>query len=175
VFYTDYEDFQIQTTTLETGLQIGNGGDAETLGLEAEVNYSPMNGLVLMANYAYLDAELTEGIYDGNDLAYAPENTFSVGANLDHEFLGGTLNWFAVYNYTDDFYHEANNDNQEDSYGLLNARVSYTPLDGNWELALAGDNLTDEEYASFRWDFGLGQNLHWGYQRLLRAEFNIWF
>jgi iron complex outermembrane receptor protein len=175
VFYTDYEDFQIQTTTLETGLQIGNGGDAETFGLEAEVNYSPTEGLVLMANYAYLDAELTEGIYDGNDLAYAPENTFSVGANLDHEFLGGTLNWFAVYNYTDDFYHEANNDNQEDSYGLLNARVSYTPQDGNWELALAGDNLTDEDYASFRWDFGLGQNLHWGYQRLLRAEFNIWF
>ena len=175
VFYTDYEDFQIQTTTLETGLQIANGGDAETVGLEAELNYSPIEGLVLMANYAYLDAELTEGDLDGNDLAYAPENTFSVGANFEHTFLGGNLNWFAVYNYTDDFYHEANNENPEDSYGLLNARIAYAPTDGNWEFAIAGDNLADEEYASFRWDFGLGQNLHWGYQRLLRAEFNIRF
>jgi iron complex outermembrane receptor protein len=175
VFYTDYEDFQIQTTTLEYGLQIANGGDAETLGLEAELNYSPMEGLVFMANYAYLDAELTSGVYDGNDMAYAPGNTFSLGANFNHQFLSGSLNWFAVYSYSDDFYHEANNDNQEDSYGLLNARIAYTPTEGNWEFAIAGDNLTDEEYAAFRWDFGLGQNLHWGYQRLVRAEFNIKF
>ncbi len=174
-FYTDYEDFQIQTLTLEYGLQIANVGDAETMGLEAELSFWPTDGLVLMANYTYLDAELTSGGFDGNDLAYAPEHTYSVGANYDHQFLGGTMNWFAVYNYTDDFYHEANNENAEDGFGLLNARVSYTPADGNWELAIAGDNLLDEEYAASRADFGLGQQLHWGYKRMLRAEFNIYF
>lgn len=175
VFYTEFDDLQISTLDLETGLQISNGGDAETSGLEAELNYSPLEGLVLMANYAYLDAEFSDGPLDGNDLAYAPDSTFTVGANLEHDFLGGTLNWFALYNYTDDFYHDADNVSQEDSYGLVNARISYTPTDGNWELAIAGDNLTDEDYAAFRADFGLGPQLHWGYTRMLRAEFNIWF
>ncbi len=175
VFFTDYEDFQIQTTTVEYGLQIGNGGDAETKGLEAELSYSPTDGLLLMANYAYLDAELTAGEYKGNTLAYAPENTFSVGANFDHDFLGGSLNWFGVYNYTDDFYHEANNDNQEDAYGIVNAKVTYTAGSERWDLAVAADNLTDEDYAAYRGDFGWGQHLHWGYQRMVRAEFNIYF
>lgn len=174
-FYTEFEDLQIQTVNLETGLQISNGGDAETGGLEAELNYFPLERLVLLANYTYLDAEFTEGPLDGNDLAYAPESTFSVGANLDHQFLGGTLNWFAVYNYTDDFYHDAQNVSQEDSYGLLNVRVSYTPTDGNWELAVAGDNLTDKDYGAYRADLGLGSQIHWGYKRMIRAEFNIHF
>lgn len=175
VFFTDYEDFQIQTTTLEYGLQIGNGGDAETKGLEAELSYSPIDGLLLMANYAYLDAEFTAGEYKGNTLAYAPENSFSVGANFDHDFLGGSLNWFGVYNYTDDFYHEANNDNQEDAYGIVNAKVTYTAGSERWDLAVAADNLTDEDYAAARVDFGWGQHLHWGYKRMVRAEFNIYF
>jgi iron complex outermembrane receptor protein len=174
-FYTEFDDLQIQTLSIEIGQQISNGGDAETSGLEAELNYSPVDGLVLLANYAYLDAEFVQGPLEGNDMAYAPENTFSVGANLDHQFLGGTLNWFAIYNYTDDFYHDAGNVSQEDAYGLLNARVSYTPTDGNWELALAGDNLTDEGYGAFRGDLGLGEQIHWGYKRMIRAEFNIRF
>jgi iron complex outermembrane receptor protein len=175
VFFTDYEDFQIQTTTVEYGLQIGNGGDAETKGLEAELTYSPTDGLRLMANYAYLDAELTAGEYKGNTLAYAPENTFSVGANFDHSFLAGSLNWFAIYNYTDDFYHETNNDNQEDAYGIVNAKVTYTAGSERWDLALAADNLTDEDYGAARADFGWGQHIHWGYKRMVRAEFNIYF
>ena len=128
-----------------------------------------------MANYAHLDGEFTGGHLDGNDLAYAPESTFSVGVNLDHSFLNGTLNWFAMYNYTGDFYHDADNVSQEGSYGLLNARVSFTPTDGNWEFAVAGDNLNDEDYGAFRGDLGLGSQIHWGYKRMIRAEFNIWF
>jgi len=174
-FYTEFEDLQIQTTNIETGLQTSNGGDAETNGLEVELNFSPVENLVLMANYAYLDAEFTDGELNGYELAYAPESTFSVGANFDHQFLGGTLNWFAVYNYTDDFYHDAGNGSEEDAYGLLNARVGYTPTDGNWELALAGDNLTDEDYGAYRGDLGLGEVIHWGYKRMVRAEFNIYF
>ncbi len=77
VFYSEYDDFQIARESLELGLVIANGGDAETMGLEAELSYSPVEDLVLMANYAYLDTEFTEGFLDGNDLAYAPENTFS--------------------------------------------------------------------------------------------------
>jgi iron complex outermembrane receptor protein len=177
VYFTDYEALQVATFDFDTGQQIRNAGDAETTGLEAELSYMVTDGLVLMANYAYLDAEISSGELDGQELAYAPENTFSIGANLNHEFLGGSLNWFAVYNYTDEFYHDLDNVNEEDSYGILNGKVTYTAGSERWDLAIAADNITDEEYATIRGDIGLGlgDSLHWGYKRLVRAEFNIYF
>ena len=39
-------------------------------------------------------------------------------------------------------------------YGLLNGRVRYASADGSWELALFGNNLTDEVYGNFASRFG---------------------
>lgn len=175
VFYSEYDDFQVARESLETGVVISNAGDAETMGLEAELSYSPVENLVLMANYAYLDTEFSQGFLDGNDLAYAPGNTFSVGTNFNHDLLGGRLNWFVIYNYTDDFYHEATNVWEEDAYGLLNGKVTYTPASERWDFAVAADNITDEDYAAARGDIGLGESIHWGYKRMVRAEFNVYF
>ena len=174
-YFTDYEGIQIAIFGFDVGQQIQNAGDAETKGVEAELSYSPVDGLVLMANYAYLDAELTSGGFEGNVLPYAPENTFSLGANIDHNFLGGTLNWFAIYNWQDEFVHDLDNLEAEDSYGLLNGKVTYTAGSERWDLAIAADNITDEEYATIRADFGWGAQLHWGYKRMVRAEFNVYF
>jgi iron complex outermembrane receptor protein len=175
VYFTDYESLQVAIFGFDVGQQIQDAGDAETMGLEAELSYAPVDGLVLMANYAYLDAEIVSGTLDGQELAYAPENTFSVGANINHEFLGGNLNWFAVYNYTGEFYHDIDNLHEEDSYGILNGKVTYTAGSERWDLAIAADNITDEDYATIRADWGWGSQLHWGYQRMVRAEFNIYF
>ena len=35
---------------------------------------------------------------------------------------------------------------QQKSYALLNARAGWRSVDGNWEGAVIGTNLTDEEY-----------------------------
>ncbi len=174
-YFTDYEGLQVAIFGFETGQQVRNAGDAETTGLEAELSYSPVDGLVLMANYAYLDTEIVSGELDGQTLAYAPENTFSIGANINHGFLGGDLNWFAVYNYTDEFYHDIANLEEEDAYGILNGKVTYTAGSERWDLAIAADNITDEDYATIRADFGWGAQLHWGYKRMVRAEFNVYF
>ena len=37
---------------------------------------------------------------------------------------------------------------QIESYGLLSLRVALAHLDQGWEIALRGDNLTDEEYST---------------------------
>ncbi len=37
-------------------------------------------------------------------------------------------------------------DEYQDSYGLLNLRIRYTPPSGAWGLEAFGDNLLDEEY-----------------------------
>ncbi len=174
-FLTDYEALQIATFSFETGQQISNAGDAETKGIEAEVSYSPIDGAVLMANYTYLDAELTSGVLQGNRLQYAPDSTFSLGANIDHCFAGGNLNWFAVYSYQDSYYHDLDNFFEEDGYGLLNGKVTYTPSSEGWDIAIAADNITNQDYAALRSDFGWGPMLHWGTKRMVRAEFNVYF
>ncbi len=174
VYYADYTDLPILSLTVEYGQVVSNAGAAESTGLEMEFTYSPVENLVLMANYAYLNAEFSDGDFKGDKLAYAPENTLAAGVSFNHKFLAGDLNWFAQYTYTDDFNHEVGGF-QEKAYGLLNGKVTYTAGSDRWDLAIAADNITDEGYAAARWDFGWGQQVHWGYKRMVRAEFNAYF
>jgi len=176
VYYNDYEDLQVATANI-SGIVIENAAAAETKGLELEVNYMPLPGLTLTANYAYLDAEFTEGELDGNDLAYAPENTYSVSADYELDVSVGTVGLFGMYNWQDDFYFDGANILSEDNYGLLSARLTFTPVSENWDLSLAGDNLTDEDYAALRIDLGLetGVDINRGMPRLVRVEFNLYF
>jgi hypothetical protein len=41
-------------------------------------------------------------------------------------------------------------------YALVNARVRYTSMGGDWELTLFGNNLTDEVYGNYATRFGGG-------------------
>jgi iron complex outermembrane receptor protein len=175
-FYViDYEALQFATLTLETGQQIGNAGDVDSRGFEVDLNYAPSDGVLLMANYANSEAEVASGVLDGQTLAYAPKQTYSLGAMVDQPLGSGTLNWFAMYNYTGDYFHDMDNLLEEDGYGVMNARVTYIPSSEAWDFAIAVDNLTDQDYATLRGDFGWGPMLHWGYKRMIRAEFNMHF
>ena len=127
-FYViDYEALQFATLTLETGLQIANAGDVDSRGFEIELNYAPNDSVLLMANYANSEAEVGSGALNGQTLAYAPQATYSLGAMVDQPFASGTLNWFAMYNYTGDYFHDMDNFLEEDGYGVMNAKVTYIP------------------------------------------------
>jgi iron complex outermembrane receptor protein len=175
-FYViDYEALQFATLTLETGLQIANAGDVDSRGFEVELNYAPNDSVLLMANYANSEAEVGSGALNGQTLAYAPQSTYSLGAMVDQPFANGTLNWFAMYNYTGDYFHDMDNFLEEDGYGVMNAKVTYVAGSEAWDFAIAVDNLTDKDYATLRGDFGWGPMLHWGYKRMIRAELNMRF
>jgi len=173
-YLNDYQDLQIQTATL-AGILTSNAAEAESKGVELEMTYMPLAGLTLMANYAYLDAEFTKGTLNGLELAYAPENSYSVGVNYEQMVKAGGVNWFAMYNWQDDFFFDAANTRPEDDYGLFNAKVTFTPNSGRWDLALGVDNITDEEYALYRTDIGLGQAFSRGMPRLWKVDFNLYF
>ncbi|MDG1035117.1 MAG: TonB-dependent receptor, partial [Luminiphilus sp.] len=74
-----------------------------------------------------------------------------------------------------DYFHDMDNLLEEDGYGVMNAKVTYIPSSEAWDFAIAVDNLTDKDYATFRGDFGWGPMLHWGYKRMIRAELNMRF
>jgi hypothetical protein len=46
---------------------------------------------------------------------------------LTNPFASGTLNWFAMYNYTGDYFHDMDNFLEEDGYGVMNAKVHLHP------------------------------------------------
>jgi iron complex outermembrane receptor protein len=85
----------------------------------------------------------------------APENTYSliVGYTFPATSLG-VVNANASYNYVDD----RDPDGEftyRDSYDLINARVALAEipgLGGQWEIALWGKNLMDNNYEAFTLD-----------------------
>ncbi len=175
-YFSDYTDLQVATATIG-GILIDNAAEAEVKGLELDWTFSPSANWLLNANYSYIDAEYTKGELEGNTLNYAPENSYAVSAKYDMAIGDGNLAWFALYTFQSDFYFDPANTLEEDGYGLLSARLTYTPASEGWDVALSGDNLTDTEYANVRQDIGLGtgEQINRGLPRLVKLNFNIYF
>ncbi|MBK9470480.1 MAG: TonB-dependent receptor [Gammaproteobacteria bacterium] len=140
---------------------VRNAGEATVRGFELEVLAEPGENRLVKLGWGYLDPEYDTYIDDtGANVAddrafpYAPENTFSAGAQYTVSgVLGGNLVGRLDWNYTDDrvLYPEPeqNKFSKLDDYALLNGRLSLTELplgNGSLEVAAWGKNLTDEEY-----------------------------
>ena len=154
-FHAEYEDLQLPTFFGTTGLTYTqNAGAAEVDGVEVE-------GAAILSPYfrvdygvAYLDARYTdvtnvEGITLDSPFARAPEWSYNLGLQFNHDFASGHgLTMRADYGYkarqalvpTD-----AQNIFQP-GFGLLNARIELTMPDQRFRIALFGTNLTDERY-----------------------------
>lgn len=95
-------------------------------------------------------------IADGHELLRAPGESFFV--NLIHDMpldnggnVGISMNYSWKSEYRFDFIAPnpggaVANQLQNDSYGLLNARVTYTTPNQQWRVSLWGNNIADEEY-----------------------------
>lgn len=160
-YFTDYEDFQLLDTDLS--LSITNIGDVESKGVEAEVTWLPaaVEGLTLAANGSFNDSEIDAPGFsiDGSELPQAPEKTFGISARYEWAVGSlGTVAAFAGYNWQDDQLFDVNGARvPQDSYGLLDAALTYRHSSERWYLKLTGRNLTDEDYLIAAQDpLGLG-------------------
>lgn len=173
IFFTDWEDIQLDGTIRDpvTGSVLPvfltqNAASAEAEGFEVSIQYRPMDRLMLNLDAGYLDTEYTEiaqsasnDLSSGDEFGRAPERQISAGiqwtAPVGSQF---ELLLRADYAYSSG-YHRAyipgdrstnfTGDKWEvPSFGLLQARAVFGPVDGRWELALFGLNLTDERYST---------------------------
>lgn len=153
-FYLDWEDVQLFLVVNNFGIN-GNGGTAESKGLEFAANVYPTSGLTLSANGAYTKSKLTQdtdpivGGEDGDPLPYVPE--WSFGLNADYEwtltgdtraYVGGSLGYTGER--TADFGNRTSDGRirQLDGYTTLNLRAgAYL---GRWSVEVYGKNLTNE-------------------------------
>lgn len=163
VFYQKFEDFQynFQIPGTISGTRVFNIDNGEMSGVELEVMALPTTGLLLQLSYAYLDSKLDDvdnpftGQIEGASFGNAPENTYSfIAAYTFPNTAVGVVNANASYNYVDKRNVESET-TYRDAYDLINARVSLSEipgLGGQWEIALWGKNLADNDYVAFALD-----------------------
>lgn len=173
LFHTNYEDLQVSAFVGDSFV-VDNAAEATSQGVEIDGVFRVTEALTLTASMAYLDATYDEFAnasctlgqiqasgsnansceqdLAGETLAFAPEWSANIGLNHttmigDNLELQSNLN----LNYIDEQYLAQDLDEQtlEDSHATVNARIALGNIDGNWELALVGKNLTDEEIRTY--------------------------
>lgn len=118
----------------------------------------------LPEDYGTFTPGYTDG--SGNEILRSPELTATLGAAYRMDLAGGSsLDFSGTLYYTSDFYFDAVNTYQQDSYHLLSLRAEWTDASDTYTVALFGDNLTDEEYVSSLLPQFYGALATWGAPR----------
>jgi iron complex outermembrane receptor protein len=207
LFDTAWNDFQSAGVVYDANgnqvpqLQTTNVGDAAAQGIEFEFTWLPIESLMINLGLGLLDTEYTElppNQMSGHlpwtadtEFPRAPDTSYTVG--LEHNASmgsGGTLRTRVDYNYQSQFWRfepflrmdaypsiPAGVYDESGDWGIVNARLSYEPADGAWEVALIGTNLTDEYMINSGFFHGI-----WGFDfatvarpREVGASFNFRF
>jgi iron complex outermembrane receptor protein len=152
IFYYDYSDYQSFLFTGVGGVVINR--DAETTGIEFDLQTSWGDGWDAMFAVSYFDAEVQDvPLRVGSDISrnvkptYAPEFQATGLIRYGWELASGSS--MAVQmdaTYSDDYYYNLRNFDADkfDSYVMANARVSWVSANENLEAAFAIRNLSDE-------------------------------
>ena len=163
LFNTQIEDLQV-TSFEGVTFKVGNAAELTVQGVELETQVAVSDGLEIGGALTFLDHEYDS--YAGapctirqqsdgcsaQDLTgergpFAPEWSGTVYADYSREVFG---NWLLSARmdlaYKDDFFTEGSLDKggQQDAYTKINGRLGMSTLDGKWDFAVYGRNLTDE-------------------------------
>lgn len=158
-FYYDYSNFQTSVAELTAdGLVIENRdtGEATAFGFETSTRFNVSRNFTLFGNYGYVNATIDDTDSDGNEQELAgnrfrltPEHSFSLGINLMQSVGKNAFLFFRPsYTWKSQVFFEEDNEPgiEQDAYGLLNLRAGIELFDRNFEIALYGKNLLNEEY-----------------------------
>jgi iron complex outermembrane receptor protein len=149
-FYNAVRDYQVERSFTVTDYAVFNAARAEIYGAEFETSYAILPQLDFLGSIGWTHARLTSYTdpvtgrnLDGVTPPFVPE--FDALAALDFHLESG---FFARVDYNvtgntrfDDLNREAF---QQDTFGLLSASIGWRGK--NWNVALYGTNLTQEEY-----------------------------
>jgi|TARA_B100002003_G_scaffold146783_2_gene135881 outer membrane receptor protein involved in Fe transport len=160
VYYTNYEDLQVQIFDGTLNFLVTNAAEATTKGIEADGRYALTDNLTLYGSVAFLDFEYDKfengtcawpltGVCSltGKRAVVTPDWRGNFGIDFEHEFansllLDANLN----LDYSDSYLLMGNQDpnSKQDSYTTVGLVVGLGSSDGKWRVSLIGDNLTDE-------------------------------
>lgn len=114
-----------------------NTGDFLNRGIEFSLMWHASHNLRLHSNYSFLDMR--------EPVVYAPKQQFFFSASYQLK----KWNVSASYKFIDDLYTVTGDKPVKESYGLVDAKVSFHPVK-MLELFIKGENLTDRDYEIMR-------------------------
>lgn len=170
-FTSKYRDIQVNVQSDPANIRLTdvlNAGRATVEGIEADLTVAPFDGLLLTANYGYLDAGY-DRIIDatGADVAHqfrfinAPQHSYALDATYTSPELGfGSIEANLNYSWQDQRYSASNIAGGAyiiDSYGLLNARLGLVdiPVAKGLRIGVFGRNLLDRKYYIAHFNVGV--------------------
>ncbi|MFI3261299.1 MAG: TonB-dependent receptor [Rikenellaceae bacterium] len=158
VFYIDWKDQQVyQLLSTGTGSLLKNAAESTSYGVEASLNYQPIERLNFGVDYGYTNAKFDEYVssagadYSSNRLSLVPQSTIS--GRADYTFVSfnsclyDRINVAVQYNGVGDIYWNDANTAKEDYYNLLNARVSISK--SIITFAVWAKNITNTKYNAY--------------------------
>lgn len=165
LFKMDYDDLQVSQFDGSVGFNIGNAKETVVQGLELDGRWQITDNLNGSFAYAYLDFEYKDfkngnchypdsnsGFcdYTGKRGVYTPENTLNL--SLDYSVdISGDLEFFGLLDaqWVDKQQVHVNLDpyGEIDAHTMLSLRLAL--MSNNWEVALLGKNLLDEDVLSY--------------------------
>jgi iron complex outermembrane receptor protein len=171
-YYVEYDNFQEVAVSVDpiTGQSLGsfvlNAGKAESYGLEIEFQAVPSERWLLAGAFSWQQSEYAEFLegsnpfpdsspivdLTGNKLANSPEISATVVGSYEIPLgANGSLRPLVLVEYSDDYFTNPLNTpiDAADSYTRLDARLTYTSPNQNWQVEAYGTNLTDETVLSF--------------------------
>jgi iron complex outermembrane receptor protein len=166
-FFTEWDSIQLLLTIPDrvTGLDLTelfnqNAASAEVQGVEVELTFAATDKLLLQSNIGILDTKYTDTnhpkVHLNTEFAQAPDETINLGLQYDADMRsGGTFITRFDATYFGEYWRSETPDLRQDFYGvprsaeagdvwMVNARLTYRPARGNYELSLFGTNLLDE-------------------------------
>lgn len=152
-------------------LSLQNIGKVEIYGGEIDLNYSPVNGLDLFANYTYthskiVDYKVDEKVgnvnLDGKYLTYTPQHMFHAGATWRNNIL--SVN--AVYSHISSQFMDSANSPDTDkyvnnipSYGIFDLKVWHT-FGSGFTVSMGVNNMFDIQYLDSSSNRSLGRYVY---------------
>jgi iron complex outermembrane receptor protein len=153
-FWNVIDDYQLNAQNpFSTDFVIVNADEVRSRGLEAELQWRPIDPLLIHGNAGWTDVEFesytdpfTGMNHDGSNVPFIPELTASAGFRYD---LPGGFFFGSSVRATEDTYYDAANTGAflQDGYWIWDAQAGYEAE--NWSVTVYGRNILDEEYYTF--------------------------
>lgn len=157
-FYAMYDDIQQIVLNAANGFPIDNIGDVDVYGLELEVNWTPIRDLNVYLTGGYQESDFgtvnpasPPGGLNGNaaptkELPSNPQWQGKIGFDYTIPLDRGLAFFYGLdLFHSDNYYAESRNQVAIDSYTRLNGFIGLGAYDRQWQVALTGKNITDEE------------------------------
>ncbi len=173
LFRTEFDDLQVSVFDGVLGFDVANAAEAVSQGVELDGRWQATDHLMFSGAVGYTDFEfenypdgacykgqtpdrVESGVpfcdWSGNTNQLTPEFSATVSADFVYP-VWGNLELRATLDviYSDEYFAAPDLDPNlvQDSFTKINARLGIGSVDGTWDVALVGKNLTDEEIISF--------------------------